>query len=216
MPILLYCVTEPRQSDVPEKGVSGSQVLQCAQDGVVTFFSSAVSAVTWTKAPLAEAAKEFHQVLNLMFQSGAIVPFRFPTIMQTDEELKSHLKENADKYRVWLTKFQNDVQMEALISYPGESVAASAASGAAYLKEKQRRQTELEQVADTVKLSVTTLTKDWRQRTVQQGIRCFALLERASVTEFNTLMRSLRVPGNVSVRVNGPWHVAEFLESRKP
>lgn len=213
MPILLYCVVENTDSLLPPLGVAGTGVTQLEGGGLTVLFSRAPSAEVWTRAPLQQAAKEFHRVLNDIFKSRAVVPFRFPTIMQTDEEVASHLNSRAHAYRAWLDEFKDDAQMEALISYSNQP-PSSASTGAAYLEEKKKRQDDLERVASSLRNSAASSLRGWRERTVQPGLRCFALVPRGSVAQFNALITHATVPDHFAVRISGPWPVTEFLDSR--
>jgi hypothetical protein len=85
-------------------------------------------------------------------------------------------------------------------------------SGATYLRERQERNHALEQFASELRKQAKPLAKDWRQRTVSNGLRCFALLERKHVEEFNEKMKMLAVPSALGARVSGPWPVAEFVD----
>src|SRR5215831_3960626 len=81
-----------------------------------------------------------------------------------------------------------------------------------YLRERQTRSRLLNHFAADLHGLATPLAKDWRQRSVANGLRCFALVEREQVHEFNEKMKTVYAPAELSVRISGPWPVAEFLD----
>jgi hypothetical protein len=149
MPLLLYCVAE--KAALPElgTGVAGLSVLACEDGDIAAIFSESTGVESWTGAPLKESAHQFHHVLRAVFHSRAIIPFRFPTLMQDRQELAAHLRERAPEYSVQLKRFQNSVQMDISVSHAeARSASAPTGSGAEYLRARQRLSEELDRVED--------------------------------------------------------------------
>lgn len=217
MSILLYCITGESASIEVGPGVAGLPVLRCTQADVDALFSRNTSAESWTGASLKQSAREFHNVLRGVFASHAIVPFRFPTLMRDEDELATYLSENAPEYSTQLKKFENSVQMDITIAgMEPSSPAASHASGAEYLRRRQKQSDELQAVANKIQELASETAQSWRDRPASNSLRLCALVPRASVVAFRERLKKLSVPQNLSVRISGPWPVTEFLELKQP
>lgn len=213
MAILLYCISSESASTDVGSGVAGRPVLRFTQAGVDTLFSQNTSAESWTGASLKQSAKEFHKVLQRVFATHAIIPFRFPTLMRDEQELSSHLRDNAAEYSSQLEKFENSVQMDISIARTEPMAPASAqASGAEYLRNRQKQSDDLEVVAKQIQELTGEKAQEWNNRSASNGLKLFALLNRASVAAFHERLKKFSVPSNLTVRVSGPWPVSEFLE----
>jgi hypothetical protein len=191
-------------------GVARSPVSRFDHSGVTVFYSENATADTWLRAPLRTSAEEFHRIQRELFSKGAIIPFRFPAILESENKLREHLDQHAGEYKNLLCRFATSVQMDVFLTLPTAPTAQP--SGAAYLRERQERSHIMEQFASDLRKHAEPLVKDWRQRTVSNGLRCIALLERKHVEEFNEKMKMLAVPSALGARVSGPWPVAEFVD----
>jgi hypothetical protein len=211
MPILLYCVSRPNPSlkELPT-GVAGSPVLRAVMDSLVAIISRNPDSATWLRASLRSSAVEFHRVITEVFRSAAVVPFRFPTIFENEEQLQQHLHERSGEYNVVLAKFADCAQMEIRVNYANH--ATSIESGAEYLRERQKAHRAAEDFGAELQRDLSSLSTDWRQRASKSGIRAFAVVDRGRVLEFEAKMRGTLVPCGLNVRVSGPWPVSEFIE----
>jgi hypothetical protein len=210
MAVLLYCIAEPSAPLNSQTGVAGSPVCRFDYSGVAVFHSENPTGDKWLRAPLRTSAEEFHRIQRELFSKLPIIPFRFPTILEDVDKLREHLDERAGEYKNLLRRFATVVQMEIFLSHT--TVLSAQPSGATYLRERQERSRALERFAADLRTHAQPLVKDWRQRTVSNGLRCFALLERKHIQEFNEKMKTLSAPNALSARVSGPWPVAEFLD----
>jgi hypothetical protein len=215
MSILLYCVTE--KSELPRlgKGVAGLPVLSVEHGEIAGLFSPGTCAEDWKGSPLKESARQFHQVLHRIFESRAIIPFCFPTLMHETPELARHLETNLLEYVAQLEKFRTSVQMDITITQADSARATRQASGAEYLRERQKQSEELDRVASQLCTHADSPTRDWRTRPAQHGLKVFALLDRDSVEVFNSSLQQFRVPPGLGIRITGPWPVTAFLELRQ-
>ena len=214
MAMLLYCVAEAARSpgSVP-RGVRGSPVARREHHGLTVFCSEAPSADAWTAIPVREGALQFYQVLEAVFRSTAIIPFRFPTVVAGTRELREHLDARADLYAGRLERFRTRVQLEALVSYSGEDPRDRGfRGGAEYLRERQQILNATRRSAERLRTAVAPLTSEWRSRTLGKRMQSFALVERQSVAEFKERAEKLSLPEGINVRVSGPWPVTEFLD----
>jgi hypothetical protein len=216
MSILLYCVALKFGLRPPSTGVAGLPVLCRECNGIVALFSKDASAEAWTGAPIRESAQEFHRVVQQVFAGEAIIPFRFPTLMKDEEELLEYLQENSAAHSSALQMFENSVQMEAVISYSDSlSSATVKTSGTEYLRAIQKHSEELKLVADRLRQCAGEVAKEWRNRSTQNTLRVFTLLDRDSVSELKGRLREFSVPAGLTVRITGPWPVTEFLDLSK-
>lgn|SRR6266566_838346 len=209
MPLLLYCVT--RASVYPkgsQTGVAGVPVERVEGPGLAAVLSRNVDSNVWLRAPVRTSALEFHRVIMELFESAAIIPFRFPTIFESDDELGAHLVERADEYESLLNQIADLVQMEVRLMRPDVVVASN--SGAGYLRERQKHLQVFEDFAVRLQAVTAGIAREWSDHTLRNGQRYFALVERGKVAEFEQVLRGLPVPEGINVRVSGPWPVSEF------
>jgi len=213
MAILLYCIAK---CDVPLSksliGVAGGPVVRAEIGPLATFTSRNADSAVWLRAELRTSALEFHRVLSEVFKSAAIIPFRFPTIFNSEELLAEHLRERSSEYNALLEKFSYMVQMEISLTYPGLGIPSG--SGTEYLKERQTTAHAIESFESDLRVLLSNLARDWRQRASKNGIRAFALVDRDRVAEFRNIMLNASVPKRLNIRISGPWPVSEFIEQR--
>jgi hypothetical protein len=210
MALLLYCVADSFAQPHSETGVRGSAVSASQHSGVKVFYSEDTTPEVWLREPLRSSARQFHGVQQELFRAGAIIPFRFPTILESCDKLRQHLDLRSTEYQSLLRRFANRVQMDLALTHATGPPASS--SGLDYLRQRQTRGRLLHHFAADLQALLTPLAKDWRQRSVANGVRCFALVERAQIHEFSERMKAIFVPGGLGVRISGPWPVAEFLD----
>jgi Gas vesicle synthesis protein GvpL/GvpF len=211
MAILLYCIAKcDVQAGNSLTGVAGDPVVRAEIGPLATFTSQNSDSAVWLRSKLRASALEFHRVLSEVFKSAAIIPFRFPTIFESEELLAEHLQERSNEYKALLEKFRDRVQMEIRLTSPG--IGASSGSGTQYLKERQTTVRAIERFESDVHAFLSSLVKDWRQRASKDGIRAFALIDRDRGAEFRKMMLAASVPNGFNVRISGPWPVSEFME----
>ena len=213
MPLLLYCIAKPSAlQDESQLGAAGTPLSRIEGSNLAAFVSRNDHREVWLQAPLSTSALEFHRVLTELFKSAAIIPFRFPTILENDQELTELLNQRSGEYNTLLSKFENWTQMEARVSHSTSGGSGATGSGTEYLLERQRRQRALADFGSELGAAAFSVAGEWRQRSVKSGLRCFALVERNRVVDFKEKMRSISVPAGLKVRVSGPWPVTEFLD----
>jgi hypothetical protein len=211
MAILLYCIAK---GDAPTTdsltGVAGDPVVRVELGSLAAFTSSNTDKSNWLRPQLEASALEFHRVLSEIFKSTAIIPFRFPTIFDNEEQFSERLQERASDYNALLDKFRELMQMEIRVTNP--NLKGPSESGTQYLKQRQTATAMIDNVMAELRATLSALLRDWRQRPSRDGIRAFALIDRNHVADFRNKMRSTPVPRELSVRVSGPWPVSEFIE----
>jgi gas vesicle protein GvpL/GvpF len=213
MPILLYCVAEASTAlNSALAGVGGSPVSRIEHSRLAVFVSLNSNSDAWTRLPVSDSALQFHQVLHKLFQSAAILPFRFPTIFADETELGKHMENSAGRYRDALEKYRSNVQLEVVVNAAQAPTAQASNSGTEYLRERKKRQDELSLLLARVQSAAKSAVIEWKMRRAPDGARCFARVERDSIERFKKSARTLELPAGYTARVSGPWPVTEFLD----
>lgn len=211
MAILLYCISKSESPTVSSlSGVAGDPVVRVAIGNLAAFTSSNPDKSNWLRPQLQTSALEFHRVLSQLFESTVIVPFRFPTVFDNEEQLIQRLEERSRDYSALLEKFRDMVQMEIRITNP--DLKKPAESGTQYLKLRQSATARIETFTAEVRATLSHLSHDWRQRPSKEGTRAFVLIGRKEVAEFRSKLLHTPVPRELTVRASGPWPVSEFIE----
>lgn len=206
MAILAYCIVATSSAAMaPETGIRNVPLLEIEEEGLRAFYSE--------YAPSAKSAREdalaFFAVNRAIFRDAAIIPFRFPTVLQSEQELSEHLVDHATHYATALQKLADMVQMEVRFTI-GE-VKSAAESGAAYMKEKQQRAKALANADAAVRKAVGGTAREWKFRETREGMRSYALVERTHAGEFAKLASKAAAKDHVSIAVTGPWPATEFI-----
>lgn len=191
-------------------GVAGMAVESLEQFGLRCFVSRSASSDTMLGSPAREAALAFHRVLQAIFRQGAIIPFRFPTLLADEAEVTGHLNEHAAEYHEALGRLRDLVQMEIHLRGRGPELNVQA-TGTEYLRSRQAQHSVLETTAGQLRQACQSWISGWRQQTSGHHIRCYALVGRGAVAKFERALVSLEMPASVSARVSGPWPATEFV-----
>ncbi len=212
MPLLLYCVAKPEAGFRPAfAGVADLDVAFAEIGGVTVFFSKSATTDPWLHSRLRDSAMQFHDLLKRLFQQFAIIPFRFPTIVEDEQTLTEHMEQRAVEYNSWLQKFHDKAQMDVRISLPTTESAPS--SGTEFLRLRHERQRELDRFAEAMQAACYDCVEQWRQRPAADGLRASALLDRSKVEDFRRALGGMKPPPYLHARVSGPWPISEFLDS---
>ena len=218
MPCLLYCVTQPNQTVNVVSGVCEGAVQSRAMLGVQVYWSEVANPeeCLGTAESLKKAALQFQQVLREILAAATPIPFRFPTLLESEEGMEQHLAAEQELYRAALERIGDAVQYEVVGSWAANEQAdlATPVSGREYLK---RRAQETERIAaiDSKLKSVTAgSVREWRARQERKSHRWFALVPRESRDRFIASLRSAGPSEGVRLRLSGPWPPAEFVTPR--
>jgi hypothetical protein len=211
MAILFYCIAK---ADAPATssltGVAGDPIVRIELENLAAFISNNTEKSNWLRPQLQASALEFHRVLSEIFKSTAIIPFRFPTVFDNEEQLTQLMQERANEYSALLDKFRDLVQMEIRVTNPDLTTLSE--SGTQYLKLRQTARAVIDKFTAELHAPLSALLQGWRQRPSKDGTRAFALIKRNHVSDFRNMMRNTPVPRELSVRASGPWPVSEFIE----
>ncbi len=216
MPLLAYCMMEAEAVvDKPLAGVAGTTLEELEESGLRCWFSRFPSREQISRIPAVESALSFHQVLQVLFRQAALISFRFPTVVENEEELQQYVREHASRYASDLFRLRHMVQMEIHLGTPRErGRGALPASGREYLQGRQARAAGLKAAAEQFRQATRAWVREWCERTRGEEIRCYALVHRNLVAAFQEAARELSLswPG---ARLSGPWPPAEFMEAIK-
>jgi hypothetical protein len=213
IPLLAYCVAEHQtQIDSLGTGVEGAPVRWIDAGGLRCFVSDFAAQMPY--APVPEMVKAFNQVLQRIFGQAVIIPFRFPTILESEDMLRHFVESRAAAYRDALKRLRNKVQMDVRVSFEApESVnSSSSQSGRGYLEGRRGRYQKAQSVMDEFRRVSNSLAEGWIQRDTSFGIRGFALVDRSSLAVFLEKIGTVITPADISARLTGPWPPSEFVE----
>ena len=165
-------------------------------------------------APVPEMVKAFNLVLQRIFAQAVIIPFRFPTIVESEDSLRQFVESRAAEYKDALKRLRNKVQMDVRINFEApESVnSSSSQSGKGFLEGRRGRYQKAQSVMDEFRRVSTLLAEGWIQRDTSSGIRGFALVDRSSLAGFLEKIGTVITPAEISARLTGPWPPSEFVE----
>ena len=159
-------------------------------------------------------AKTFHEVLQRIFAQTAIIPFRFPTILASEKELREFMKGRAAEYGSALDRLRNKVQMDVRIIIGASDGLETplTKSGKTYLENKRARRHQGHSLVDEFRRVSASAAEGWIERETPSGARAFALVDRSSLPMFLEKIKQVLTPEGVSARVTGPWPPSEFVE----
>ena len=212
MPVLAYCVSLVSDNlTAPATAVSNGRV-QVAENTMLRAWYSEIESGSFSGTEqVTKAALEFHRFVSTVFRDGTVLPFRFPTVLESVDDLLVHLDEKGVWYYEILQQIDGLAQFEARI-LSKTKLPSEAESGKAYLNaRKQLRQ----RTANAVESLVTTLEpilEDHDIRETQQATRVYLLLQRSQVTSFRDMAAKVAIPDGIEIRLTGPWPPTEFLE----
>jgi hypothetical protein len=210
--VLAYCVAEQQtQVDSLGTGVEGAPVRWIDVGGLRCFVSDFAAQMPY--APVPEMVKAFNQVLQRIFAQAVIIPFRFPTIVESEDSLRQFVESRAAKYRDALKRLRNKVQMDVRISFKvPDNVKSPSLSGRGYLEGRRARYQKAQSVMDGFRRVSNLLAERWIQLDTSSGIRGFALVDRSSLAFFLEKIGTVVTPADISARLTGPWPPSEFVE----
>jgi Gas vesicle synthesis protein GvpL/GvpF len=215
--VLAYCIAEQRsQINIPASGLEGAPVKWLDMDDLRCFVSD--FPVSMPNEPAPEMVKAFHRVVRRIFAQAAVIPFRFPTIVESEAVLRQFLKNRSAAYSEALRRLRHKVQVDVrIILNPAAGAANSVSrapsqSGKKYLEARQGRYRQTQSILDEFRRVSNSLAEEWIQRETPSGIRAFALLDRSALPAFLEKIGRVLTPADISARVTGPWPPSEFVE----
>jgi hypothetical protein len=218
MPCLLYCVTQQNQTVTVANGVCDTAVQSREMLGVRVYWSNIDNpeVVMGEAELLKKAALQFHQALREILAVTTPIPFRFPTLLESEDVLEQHLAPEQKLYRAALERTADAVQYEVVGTWAVEEQAdlATPVSGREYLKRRQAAGSRIAAVETKLKSVTADSVREWRGRQERKTHRWFALVPRASRERFIASLRSAGSSEGIKLRLSGPWPPSEFVAQR--
>jgi hypothetical protein len=218
MPCLLYCVTQPNQTVNVASGVCEGAVQSREMVGVQVYWSEIADPeeCLGTAESLKKAALQFHQVLREILAAATPIPFRFPTLLESEDSMEQHLEAEQELYRAALERIGDAVQYEVVGSWAADDQAdlATPVTGREYLKRRSQATERIAAIDSKLKSVTTDSVREWRARQERKNHRWFALVPRESRDRFVASLRSAGPSEGVRLRLSGPWPPAEFVTPR--
>lgn len=201
--LLAYCIVLGQgQTDFPPDGVLGSRLEPVDDSGLIALCSemerSSISAKNFQRAAL-----EFHRVTQAVFARRAVVPFRFPTWLSS-EEMRAHLSQESLRYKDFLLNHADNVQMEVRI-VSKETAMQERTTGGEHLRARAAQLRKVDNQANEIKNLAGDNALEWREQETPDGVRLYALVSRTSIEKFREKLKLASVP------VTGPWPATAFF-----
>lgn len=211
MPILAYCVSLAQEYlNAPPVGVAQATIFEMEDLGLRAWYSEVEEGTFSGAENVTRAALDFHHFVSAVFREGVILPFRFPTILESVEELQSHLEAKAAWYTNALHKMDGLAQFEARI-ISRIKLPSSPESGQHYLDQRKQVFDRVAGAAAALLKGTEDYLREHHLKETQQGTRVYLLFERARTPELREAMKSIAVPDGIEIRLTGPWPPTEFL-----
>jgi hypothetical protein len=203
MAVLPYCaILAALKIAKPSIGVNSERVESLKIEALRVFYSDFDDSALAPEV-FRQSALEFHRVIASIFRQAAVVPFRFPNLLKSREELEAHLRTNSQKYQSFLEKTQDAVQIEIAPSSATSPVKAEREkSGTEYLREKQQRSRAVTELSELVLGECKELVLESKT----SDSRLYLLVGRGRVDDLRERLKDLK-----DIRISGPWPAAEFL-----
>jgi len=208
MPLLAYCIAEAgAKIEAPSCGVQGKRIETISESGLISFVSEYHRRAD--RDQIRSTALEFNRVLDDLLRQAAIAPFRFPTMLADQSELRQFLREHAREYLENLHRLRDAVQMEINLTVD-EPCETAQVSGAGYLRARQTRHRRLADAAGTIRKVLAPSVRDWHEHVSSGRTRCYVLISRDAIQTVLEQLQGLKITGDLHARVTGPWPATEF------
>ncbi len=215
MASLLYCVTQPDEAVSIASGVCESPVQSQESAGLRAYWSEIASpeAFLGESEGLKKAQVQFHQVLREILVTTTPIPFRFPTLLESEAVLAQRIASEQELYRTALARIGEAVQYEMIASWAVDEQTdlATPVSGSEYRKRRQQVLARIAAMDNKLKSVTADSVREWRARQERKTHRWFALVPRDSRERFVASLRSAGPSEGVRLRLSGPWPPSEFV-----
>jgi Gas vesicle synthesis protein GvpL/GvpF len=209
MPLLAYCIAEAGSNiEVPPRGVQGASLRTLVDSGLNCFLSDYDASARHANY-IRETALDFNRVLQDLLNQVAIIPFRFPTLLNDESEIRNFLQQHAAEYRDVLDRLRDVAQIEVNLTV--KNPRQSEGSGKEYLLSRQHSNQRLADAADQVRQQLGTHIQGWHEHQRSNATRCYMLVSRRDLGNAFEKLRELKMPPELQARVTGPWPPTEFI-----
>lgn len=213
MPLLPYCIVDELEDvQPPEAGVRDAPIQELASGGLRCFYSELDGMPT--AQTVREDALRFQEAINAVFSQTTVIPFRFVTLINSEDELEAFLKRRSKTFLEALERLSGTAQFEIRIAARERRDEVPAASGTEYLESRQQENTSFHSAVDALRSAAGDLALEWHVREGDDSTRCFVLVRRDSATAAREKMSKAELPAELRVVLSGPWPPSEFVERR--
>ena len=221
--LYLYAVVDGLPALPRTRGVSKGALREC-RVGALTVIAAPVEQTPKPEVPLLRAHDRV--IRKLWTDARAVVPFRFATVVDSEEKLAKVIRPLAPKLRAALRQVAGREQMALrLFAEPGyrpvtEAAPTDRSSGAAYLRqrlENERRQREVPELAEACAQLKPLVRGEKAQRSQREGplvASVFHLVDRGQARAYSQRVRSdVSLPPGLRLMVAGPSPAYAFAPS---
>ena len=239
MKLLLYCVSGAQsvQDSITIKGVQGSDI-RFVRTGklaaVVSEFDSSQGAMD------VQSLMIYHDVIDNCFKFGALIPFRFRTVLKDDDEVRRHLEERGTEYESKLEYLTGKTEMGVRLiveKSPKESlnleivendISSSENPGKSYLAKRKALygvqesfDAKCESCIEALKMTLKGLFVDLKiepstktatgAQEKETLISVYCLIQKDSVDRFRMAIEELKPSLDAKILMSGPWAPYNFV-----
>lgn len=211
MPILAYCVSLAHHFlDAPPVGVGDATTFEVEDMGLRAWYSEVEEGTFSGAEHVTKAALEFHHFVSAVFREGTVLPFKFPAILDSVDDLRDHLEEKAAWYLKALTRSEGLAQFEARV-ISKTKVPATAESGTEYMEQRKQLRDGITQAVSSIVTGLGDHLREHHVKDSQQVTRMYLLTDRTRVASLKQAAASITIPDGFEIRLSGPWPPTEFL-----
>ena len=215
MPCLLYCVTQQEEVVPVASGVCDAVVQSQEVIGLRVYWSEIADPEACLGAPesLKQAAAQSQRVLREVLAATTPIPFPFPTLLESADELERYLAPAAEAYGATLARLRNAVQYEIVATWVADEEAdlAKPVTGREYRKRREETAARIAALDHKLRTVTDDSVSKWRDRQDRRMHRWFALVPRECRERFLASLRSASPSEGVRLRLSGPWPPSEFI-----
>jgi len=152
---------------------------------------------------LKQLALRFHEVLANVFAAGTVIPFRFPSIVQTSTELQAFVRKHEQLYGPELTRLGGKGEIRITIPESTSDPGPKPKTGTEYLNRRaavaERLRKRIEHVVDALPAGTEV-----KEQARSQSVLLIALVDIGDVA---LVLKRLRERGFTAT---GPWPPSDF------
>jgi hypothetical protein len=211
MPILAYCVSLAHHFlDAPPVGVGNATIFEVEDVGLRAWYSEVEEGSFSGAEHVTKAALEFHHFVSAVFREGSVLPFKFPSILDTLDDLRDHMEDKGPWYLKALSGSEGLAQFEARV-ISKTKLPASADSGKQYMDQRKKLREGITQAVASVVAGFDDHVREHHVKESQQVTRVYLLMDRSRVASFKEAAAGIAIPDGFEIRLSGPWPPTEFL-----
>ena len=182
----------------------------------------------------------YHDVIDNCFKFGALIPFRFRTVLKDDDEVRRHLEERGTEYESKLEYLTGKTEMGVRLiveKSPKESlnleivendISSSENPGKSYLAKRKALygvqesfDAKCESCIEALKMTLKNLFVDLKfepstkpatgAQEKETLISVYCLIQKDSVDRFRMAIEELKPSLDAKILMSGPWAPYNFV-----